>query len=827
MPKQRVFNARAIYFADKLRHQMARIPDFPCTLIEAPMGYGKTTAVREFLKDTEAHVLWLRIYDNSVTGFWVAFCRLFQEMDAERAESLERLGFPNDSVSTQEALRLIGEMTFPEETILVLDDYHLLSATDASGFVYFLAVSEIKHLNIVLTARYVERFRIEELSLKGYLYYIGKEYFELMPGEITDYYRLCGVSLRPDEADRLYRLTEGWISALYLLMLSFRETGSLADTNNIQKLVERAIYEPFSQEIKDFLLSVCLFDSFTLKQAIHMWGGTGAEALLLEVCGKNAFITFDADMKTYQMHNIFTGFLRERLETKVTVYQRALYERAGRWCLQAGDYLSAMHYFHMARDYESLLCAAELDKANSFGYEKKSLIIQYFEECPSKHKERHPIALLVYAMALMSFNETVLFQKTCLELAQLMQTGGLEDEHRDELSGELELLLSFAKYNDIMAMSEHHKRACVLLKKPSGFMDTTGSWTFGSPSVLYMFHRESGKLEQEIRDMNEAMPYYYRLTNGHGTGAEHLIEAERHFNRGDVENAEIALYQAFAPAKEATQPNMLLCAYFLQARMALSQGDYTRVQELLRHIHDTVEKNRLYTLIHTVELCTAFVNVCLRQKNKIPEWLTEGDFSSSRLFFPARAFYNIIYGRVLLLRGEYAKLLGLADQFFGIASIFPSVLAHIYTHIYVGAANLRLHRSDAAADAVRQALSLAGPDEIYMPFVENGDEINPILDTLLSEGKYRKDIARIRALYAPYQKSVAHIWDVYFNESKPKLTERETEIARLAAEGCSNKEIGARLFISENTVKKYLKSIFEKLGVSSRSLLRQRLDAQV
>lgn len=56
------------------------------------------------------------------------------------------------------------------------------------------------------------------------------------------------------------------------------------------------------------------------------------------------------------------------------------------------------------------------------------------------------------------------------------------------------------------------------------------SWTFGSLSVLYMFYRESGKLETEVQEMKEAMPYYYQLTNGYGTGVEHLMEAEWHFS---------------------------------------------------------------------------------------------------------------------------------------------------------------------------------------------------------------------------------------------------------------------------------------------------------
>jgi len=49
------------------------------------------------------------------------------------------------------------------------------------------------------------------------------------------------------------------------------------------------------------------------------------------------------------------------------------------------------------------------------------------------------------------------------------------------------------------------------------------------------------------------------------------------------------------------------------------------------------------------------------------------------------------------------------------------------------------------------------------------------------------------------------------------LAKRETEVARLVAEGLSNKQIGARLFISERTVDSHVRSILNKLGVNSRA----------
>ncbi len=51
---------------------------------------------------------------------------------------------------------------------------------------------------------------------------------------------------------------------------------------------------------------------------------------------------------------------------------------------------------------------------------------------------------------------------------------------------------------------------------------------------------------------------------------------------------------------------------------------------------------------------------------------------------------------------------------------------------------------------------------------------------------------------------------------KPLLSEREREIVQLVAQGYRNREIGEKLFISEQTVKNHLHNIFDKLGVSDR-----------
>jgi two-component system NarL family response regulator len=76
----------------------------------------------------------------------------------------------------------------------------------------------------------------------------------------------------------------------------------------------------------------------------------------------------------------------------------------------------------------------------------------------------------------------------------------------------------------------------------------------------------------------------------------------------------------------------------------------------------------------------------------------------------------------------------------------------------------------------------------------------------------------IRAVYAGQEKLAPKLAErLAQRQKRPELSQREMEVLQLLVRGRSNKEIGSSLFITEDTVKAHLKTLFVKLGVQDRT----------
>jgi LuxR family maltose regulon positive regulatory protein len=825
MPGARKINTQRLYFTERLTQATCDIIEYPLTVVEAPMGYGKTTAVKEAVSRAGITPHWLHVFSDDTEGFWNNFCELIGELDGGCGESLRQLGFPNNAVSMNEALKLISCVKLSTSAVIVVDDYHHLDSAELNTFFELLSEVAVPSLHIVLTARHTKFDRLEELKLKKRLQYITNEAFELKPPEIAEYFKACGIPLSGEQSLKLYGMTEGWISALYLFLLEYVFEGGFTNAESIYRLLEKAVYAPMPGETKGLLLSVCIFDGFTLGQAEYIWGGSSAEHILSGLTDSNCFVAYDSRSKMYYIHSIFTNFLREAFEKRDIAVKTAVYRRAAGWYRQARGFTNARKYCFLSGDFDGLLTALEEDDTIDYSPYDKELLKTYMAACPEEVKARHPYALLKFAVPLFAHNEMTLAGQIYAGLSGFIRSNEtLGEGERNRLEGMLELHLCFTSFNDINKMTLHQNNAWGLLKQPAEIFTRKIHWTFGSPSVLYLYYRESGRLKAHTDALIENLPLYSRLMNGHGAGGGYVMEAEHCFNAGDFDGTEISLQKAELEARAADESNILLCCEFLRARLDFLRGDHASLFGILKQMRETMADRKLYNYLHTVELCEGFVYGWLKQPDKLPRQLLEANPATLHIGFPAFGIFNMLLGRAMLLRGEYLKLLGSGDYFIRVASVFPNLLGIIYTNILLAAANHMTNRRADALDCLEKALDMALPDALYMPFSENCDYIEPLLRELSSDIAYREGIDKILGLYGIFRSGKERILSE-LNSDKSPLSDRELEIARLAAEGLSNREIGEQLYISENTVKSALKSVYAKLAVSDRLSLKDALTA--
>jgi DNA-binding NarL/FixJ family response regulator len=138
----------------------------------------------------------------------------------------------------------------------------------------------------------------------------------------------------------------------------------------------------------------------------------------------------------------------------------------------------------------------------------------------------------------------------------------------------------------------------------------------------------------------------------------------------------------------------------------------------------------------------------------------------------------------------------------------------------------------AAAGQARLAARLLGAAETVQAGV--GASVTPSVAPLLARAEqstrdalgtsaFEREVQAGRRLSRPVAIAIALGEPPPSTDAEPAdpaavpLGKRETEVAQLVADGLSNKQIGARLFISEHTVDSHIRSIMNKLGCRSRA----------
>ena len=821
MPKPK-WNLNTIYISERLQESLRPISRCAMTTVVAPMGYGKTTAVNWYLgeraKSETLKIIRISVYSDNLAIFWKSV-----------QEAFARAGFdvlcnypcPTDAAGGGLLVDDLCHSLADETTCyLFIDDFHLLTDKRASLFLCMLANRLPANVHLIVASR--DRFlpAAEAVRLGAKVYQIGTEQLRLNHTELAIYAHRCGTELSDAQVESLLYSSEGWFSAVYLNLRTLFERGVLPSRHSdISATFTAAMIDPLPEQQREFLAVMGLADEFTVQMAQYVTGNADAGQILSALTEQNAFVTRLPDGATYRFHHMMKECAERSFLAMPAETQRLYWERFGLWYEQHRQYLHAIAAYRKSENYDALLRVIRSDAGILLASLKPEDVLNALDKCPAETLKASPFAILVLMRRMFTWRKVPkMLELKALLLTAIEEHPELSEEERGNLLGECDLILSFLCYNDISAMSRLHRSASARMSRPAISIQSSGGWTFGSPSVLMMFYRAPGAMESELAEMDECMPHYYQVTNHHGQGAETIMRAEALFCQSRFTDAHIEVERAYAQVKDNGQINMELCCDFLSRRLSLYtdvEQRYTfeeRYADLLRY-HDA-------SWINLWSATSAYYHALQGKVDKIPEIFSQHRLSDINMLAPGKPMMEMIENQVYLAQGAYAKVVGRSTELLAVCEAMHYALVALHIRIQTAAAYEQLGKSEEAHIWLRKALSDAAPDELVMPFVENYEHLKPLLVreiktellakiTELGEGAGARNAASARPA----------VFDA--------LTMREFEIVELMAQRLSNREIAEKLYLSEGSVKQYVNQIYSKLHIEGDTRTKRKRLAEL
>lgn len=827
-----------LYISERLKKRLSGIGKSRITTVTAPMGYGKTTAVRRWERYYAGHingsvVIRQSIITDSVSDAWDGFCAALRNRP-QLAEQLKALGFPDDPQKRALFTEMIRESVNtagdgPEPVYFILDDVYILGGNSLNELIMLAAAQLPENIRMILISRNAVFNDRERMQLGRQLYEITPEDLRLSLDELYGYAGKCGIEIDSASAETLENMSEGWISMIYLHFRRYSQSGAWRfDTQDIFSLMEQVMLESLPERYRKFLVVNSVADIFTRAQASYVWGEDDAAELLDYVVSRNAFIKMNEN-GFYRYHHMLLHVTRARFEELPERERIGVYRRMGEWYLKQAEYMYAGKFFFMAGEWDGLLEAVRRDRGKSVNGEHQEEFVRWSSECPPEKLAHDLDAVLIMMRKLFSFQQIPEMLRLLGILKESLQHETMMSEaERNNYLGECELVMSFMKYNDISAMSELHRSACSLMNRVSRTIDPHGTWTFGSPSVAMMFHRTAGMLDHENEEMHECMPYYYQMVDYHGNGAEHAMQGETYFMRGDTVNAEIECHLALNAAKRKDQYSILVDAKLLHMRLAVYKGEKCDIDAICASLREMLKHKKQYILLNTLDMCEAWMRSVTGQLEGMGArllWITE-DGAEQLVMNPCIPMLRTVRQQMLLAEGKYAEAAACSREYIEEAEKSGNLLCAIYMRIQLASALNMLGSADTAEEELARAFDRAAPDMIRMPFAENMKFIKPVLSSMLKKGKYENEIAAVQEMASALAFSISDILRENCGIAK-LLTEQEYKIALLAAERRTNAMIAEEMNLTENTVKTHLKHIFDKVGIAGNAKNKRHLLADM
>jgi LuxR family maltose regulon positive regulatory protein len=390
-----------LFLRPRLLEEVDRFASCALTLVDAPVGFGKTVLVQSWCDRGDTPIAWVSLDagDNDPARLWTHVATAVNRIrEGLGRTALARLRTPRvpTEVAVEELLK--GIAVYDAPLVIVLDDLHVVTNPECLGSLE-IAIDRLPgNGRIVVATRSDPLFALGRLRGRGALGEIRARELAFDAEEIRSVLEREGIAADDEAVELLLERTEGWPAGVYLAALWLR---TLDDPGagihefhghhrHVADYLSAEILDSLDGETRNFLVNTAVLERFTPSLCDAVLERTDSAARIAELERSNLFLVpLDARGEWYRYHHLFAELLRIELATDENA-SVLLHRRACRWCRQHELLEEALEHAAAAGDWETL-AALLVDNHYSLVTTRPTTLLRWTELLPERILLQEPL----------------------------------------------------------------------------------------------------------------------------------------------------------------------------------------------------------------------------------------------------------------------------------------------------------------------------------------------------------------------------------------------------------------------------------------------------
>lgn len=841
---------------------------YKMVLVAAPAGSGKTTLITSWLAQSNQQVAWVSLEknDNATVRFLAYLVGALRKIFPNYLLKTNRLIHSAEPPPVQSILNYLinelGENT--DQTVIVLDDYHVIGSTEVDEIITFLVKNSPPNIRLVIISREQPRFPLATLRLHGKLLEVTFQDLRFTAEEIDLYFQdLEKHSLTEQDLLEIEKRTEGWIAGIQLTALGLKDRydknaliqGLSGQDRYISEFLIDEVLSQQPQEIIDFLLKTSILRRLSTSLCNTVLDVQSAYEILQYLDRSNLFlIPLDHNREWYRYHHLFAGLLQSRLKERYPNVIASLITASIRWhetngfLEEAADIaIEAGQYEYAAKIIDSIAPTLMND------YSKIQTVIRWLDIFPVALLREHQALWEYYILALIGIGK---LNHAIDVLNKLWGVEGCFDDLIDEeittVKAKRSALLCPIIFQSTMdghhvkqlaeealtALSEQQGHSRILALQYSGFVNMQ----LGDIKVAHEPIQEALNLIpiMQTQDYNIFTNYLAGIVaaQGHLSNARNIYERSISFahNNGLEEGAHFSdalvglgrLQYEWNSVKEGveliTRGVELVAAgtaieRFLDAYLALwSVRNYLPETDTLsiylEQIRNLAERYRNPpVVIQRIDAIQTRMLLADHELNKAVQWRNKFENNITQI----TSFHQyewLLVARIYEVCEQPQKAIDILQRLVSLAEQGGRLRDRVMLGTRLALNFNQAAEQQRATDTLITTLNHAYPEGYLRTFIDGGQDMRTLLTVCLES-------TDISATLNDYIREIIDAFDPVASDTAlidgpDQLSPREIEVLRLLSRGMSYLEVAENLLVTENTVRTHVKRMYSKLHVRNR-----------